>query len=196
MYSTFRGERWSLFSYLLFITTMSFTPGPNTIMAMSEGQRKGFISALPFNLGVFIGIVFTLAIALLFSEPLKHNHSFIFIMKIIGTLYLLYLAYHVFISKPDSAKEALERPILKGILIQATNIKAMLYFLTGLTTFTLPDAWNSTFVRSILLIVIGIAGAIVWSLLGQMMNRIYQQHYKIINVVITALLLYSAVELW
>ncbi|WP_233664065.1 LysE family translocator [Staphylococcus haemolyticus] len=185
-----------LFSYLLFITTMSFTPGPNTIMAMSEGQRKGFIRALPFNLGVLIGILFTLAIALVFSEPLKHNHSFIFIMKIIGTIYLLYLAYHVLISKPDSAKEALDRPVLKGILIQATNVKAMLYFLTGLTTFTLPDTWNSTFVRSVLLIVIGIAGAILWSLLGQMMNRIYQQHYKIINVIITVLLLYSAVELW
>ncbi len=175
---------------------MSFTPGPNTIMAMSEGQRKGFIRSLPFNLGVFIGILFTLTIALIFSEPLKHNHNFIFIMKIIGTLYLLYLAYHVLISKPDSAKEALKRPVLKGILIQATNVKAMLYFLTGLTTFTLPNAWNSTYIRSILLIIIGIAGAIVWSLLGQMMNRIYQLHYKVINVIITILLLYSAIELW
>ena len=93
-----------LFSYLLFITTMSFTPGPNTIMAMSEGQRKGFIRALPFNLGVLIGILFTLAIALVFSEPLKYNHSFIFIMKIIGTIYLLYLAYHVLISNVVTAR--------------------------------------------------------------------------------------------
>lgn len=93
--------------YLLFLTTMSFTPGPNTIMAMSEGQRKGFIRSLPFNLGVLIGILLTLAIALLFSEPLKQSQTFIIVMKVIGTLYLLYLAYHVLISKPDSAEDAL-----------------------------------------------------------------------------------------
>ncbi|WP_242240318.1 LysE family translocator [Staphylococcus petrasii] len=185
-----------MFSYLVFVTTMPFTPGPNTIMAMSEGQRKGFVRALPFNLGVFIGIIFTLIVALLFSEPLKHSPTFIFIMKIIGTLYLLYLAYHVLISKPDNAKAALDRPILKGILIQATNVKAMLYFLTGLTTFTLPETWDHTYMRSILLVIIGIAGVVVWTLLGQMMNRIYHQHYKVINIIITVLLLYSAIELW
>ncbi|WP_340180579.1 LysE family transporter, partial [Staphylococcus capitis] len=71
---------------------MSFTPGPNTIMAMSEGQRKGFLRALPFNLGVLLGILLTLTVALLFSEPLKESQMFILIMKIIGTVYLLYLA--------------------------------------------------------------------------------------------------------
>jgi cysteine/O-acetylserine efflux protein len=175
---------------------MSFTPGPNTIMAMSEGQRKGFLRALPFNLGVLIGIILTLIIALLFSEPLKHSQSFIFMMKLLGTIYLLYLAYHVLISTPDSAADALDKPVLRGILIQATNIKGMLYFLTGLTTFTLPHTWEHTYIRAILLIVIGIAGTLVWSLLGQMMNRIYQQHYKIINIVITLLLIFSAIELW
>ena len=168
---------------------MSFTPGPNTIMAMSEGQRKGFLRALPFNLGVLLGILLTLTVALLFSEPLKESQMFILIMKIIGTVYLLYLAYHVVVSTPEDAEDALDRPILKGILIQTTNIKAMLYFLTGLTTFSLPA-------RSILLIVIGIAGALAWSLLGQVMNTLYHRHYRIINVIIALLLLYSAVELW
>lgn len=175
---------------------MSFTPGPNTIMAMSEGQRKGFLKALPFNFGMFIGILITLCVSLLFSEPLKHSHTFIIIMKIIGTLYLLYLAYHVLIYKPEHAQNALDRPILKGILIQATNIKAMLYFLTGLTTFTLPSHYEHTYIRSILLIVIGIAGAITWSLFGQLMNKLYQQHYKVINIIIAILLLYSVIELW
>ena len=50
--------------------------------------------------------------------------------------------------------------------------------------------------RSILLVIIGIAGVVVWSYLGQMMNRIYHQHYKVINIIITVLLLYSAIELW
>ena len=44
-------------------------------------------------------------------------------------MYLLYLAYHVVVvSTPEDAEDALDRPILKGILIQTTNIKAMLYF--------------------------------------------------------------------
>ncbi|KAK57587.1 MAG: LysE family transporter [Staphylococcus lugdunensis] len=185
-----------IFPYILFITTMSFTPGPNTIMAMSEGQRKGFLRALPFNLGVLLGILLTLTVALLFSEPLKESQMFILIMKIIGTVYLLYLAYHVVVSTPEDAEDALDRPILKGILIQTTNIKAMLYFLTGLTTFSLPAAWEHTYIRSILLIVIGIAGALAWSLLGQVINTLYHRHYRIINVIIALLLLYSAVELW
>ncbi|MCM3467909.1 LysE family transporter [Staphylococcus lugdunensis] len=165
-------------------------------MAMSEGQQKGFLRALPFNLGVLLGILLTLTVALLFSEPLKESQMFILIMKIIGTVYLLYLAYHVVVSTPEDAEDALDRPILKGILIQTTNIKAMLYFLTGLTTFSLPAAWEHTYIRLILLIVIGIAGALAWSLLGQVMNTLYHRHYRIINVIIALLLLYSAVELW
>ncbi|WP_232806124.1 LysE family translocator [Staphylococcus caledonicus] len=182
--------------YLLFLFTMSFTPGPNTIMALSEGQRKGFIRSLPFNFGVLIGILLTLVVTLLFSEPLKASLTFIFIMKLLGTIYLLYLAYHVLISKPDSVDEALDRPILKGVLIQVTNVKAMLYFLTGLTTFTLPPDFEHTYIRSTLLIVIGIAGTLLWSLLGQTMNRLYHQYYKIINVIIAILLLISTIELW
>ena len=77
---------------------------------------------------MLLGILLTLTVALLFSEPLKESQMFILIMKIIGTVYLLYLAYHVVVSTPEDAEDALDRPILKGILIQTTNIKAMLYF--------------------------------------------------------------------
>lgn len=42
-------------SFLTYAVITAVTPGPNNIMSMSNGGRKGFKGALPFNLGVGVG---------------------------------------------------------------------------------------------------------------------------------------------
>lgn len=43
------------FSFLTYAVVTAVTPGPNNIMSMSNGSRKGFRGALPFNLGIWVG---------------------------------------------------------------------------------------------------------------------------------------------
>ena len=54
------------FSFLTYAVITAVTPGPNNIMSMTNGSRKGFRAALPFNLGIWIGfsIVMLLCTAL------------------------------------------------------------------------------------------------------------------------------------
>ena len=104
--------------FLAFITVMSFTPGPNTIMAMSEGQQKGFRKGLVFNLGILFGLIIIGGVISLFASIFQQYESVVFGLKIIGSLYLLYLAYHVLISHPDSAAAAGQHPFMAGALLQ------------------------------------------------------------------------------
>ena len=41
------------FSFFTYAVITAATPGPNNIMSMSNGARKGFKAALPFNLGIW-----------------------------------------------------------------------------------------------------------------------------------------------
>lgn len=38
------------FSFLTYAVVTAVTPGPNNILSMSNGSRRGFRGALPFNL--------------------------------------------------------------------------------------------------------------------------------------------------
>ncbi len=54
--------------FLAFITVMSFKTGPNTIMAMSEGQQKGFRKGLVFNSGILFGLIIIGGVISLFAS--------------------------------------------------------------------------------------------------------------------------------
>ena len=45
----------SWFSFLTYAVVTAVTPGPNTLMSMSNGGRLGFRRALPFNFGIWAG---------------------------------------------------------------------------------------------------------------------------------------------
>ena len=59
----------SWFSFLTYAVVTAVTPGPNTLMSMSNGGRLGFRRALPFNFGIWAG--FTVA-SLSFTCPARH----------------------------------------------------------------------------------------------------------------------------
>ena len=42
-------------SFLTYAVVTAVTPGPNNILSMSNGNRKGFRGALPFNIGILVG---------------------------------------------------------------------------------------------------------------------------------------------
>ncbi|MGO2299590.1 LysE family translocator [Paucilactobacillus nenjiangensis] len=182
--------------FLAFITVMSFTPGPNTIMAMSEGQQKGFRKGLVFNLGILFGLIIIGGVISLFASIFQQYESVVFGLKIIGSLYLLYLAYHVLISHPDSAAAAGQHPFMTGALLQATNIKCYLYFVTGMSTFAVAGLWGTVPMKFTIMILFGIVGTLTWTLAGQLIQNFYSARYRGINLIVSALLVFSAYDLW
>lgn len=185
-----------MIGFFTFVSVMSFTPGPNTIMAMSEGQQKGFNRGLVFNSGIFVGLVLIGGIISLFASLFQRHELMVTIVKLVGTLYLLYLAYHVLLSQPGDSAAAGGHPFVTGMLLQATNIKCYLYFITGMSTFTIAGLFGTFPVKLGLMVVIGILGTLTWTLAGQLIQTFYQHHFRILNVFIALLLLFSAYDLW
>ncbi|NLM87020.1 MAG: hypothetical protein GX171_10060 [Clostridiales bacterium] len=96
-------------AFLVYALSTAATPGPNNILSMSNGSRKGFLKALPFFHGqtgklllfalllAFIGFVFTLlwsafgsAFRILFSRHARAVNS-------VMALLLMYCALALFL---------------------------------------------------------------------------------------------------
>ena len=53
-------------SFLTYAVVTAVTPGPNNLMSMSNGGRRGFRGALPFNLGIWLGFSVVMLLCTLF----------------------------------------------------------------------------------------------------------------------------------
>lgn len=184
-----------MLAFLSFLLIMSFTPGPNTIMAMVAGQTRGLRRSLPLNLGMAVGMGVLGIAAGLFADWLQHTPTFITAMKVIGSGYLLYLAYHVVLASPDD-RNSHPAGFTTGLLLQFTNIKCYLYFITGLGAFSLTGALAALPVRWALMVALGALGTLTWTVGGQLINQFYRRHFRAINLVVGALLVLSAADLW
>lgn len=64
----------SMFHWAAFLTyavVTAATPGPNNIMSMSNGNRRGFHRALPFNFGIWAGFSIVMILCTAFCSLLS-----------------------------------------------------------------------------------------------------------------------------
>ena len=81
-------------SFLTYAVVTAVTPGPNNILSMSNGNRKGFRGALPFNFGILVGFSAVMLLCTAFCSLLSAWIPKIKLpMLIIGAAYMLYLAW-------------------------------------------------------------------------------------------------------
>ncbi|MFD1884500.1 LysE family translocator [Paenibacillus wenxiniae] len=190
-----------VFSFWLFILIASFTPGPNNMMAMAYAHRYGLRRTLPFCLGVGAGfalLLFLCSVAnLLLVEwlPLLRLP-----LTLLGVVYMLYLAYKMISDSGNSSpSEPDQQPKLffTGMLIQFLNPKGILFSLSTVSTFILP--YHSTLVSyigfALLLGIVGICSSFSWSLGGALFQTWLQQHRRLFNWTMAALLVWTAVLL-
>ena len=59
---------WAAFCSYVLLTAI--TPGPNTIMSMSNAAKYGFKRAFPFNVGVLLGFLVVMGLCAAFSSLL------------------------------------------------------------------------------------------------------------------------------
>ncbi len=87
----------SLFvSYLLFCVVMTCTPGPNNPLVMLSGARFGISKTLPLVLGIAFGVAVQLfAIGIGVNQVFLALPQLQFILSLIGTAYMLWLAWKI-----------------------------------------------------------------------------------------------------
>jgi len=59
-------------TFLTYILTTTITPGPNTLMSLANGSRRGFRHGLPFNFGIWLGQSVVMVLCALLCNFLNH----------------------------------------------------------------------------------------------------------------------------
>lgn len=120
-------------------------------------------------------------------------------MTYVGTIYILWLALKIYRSKPtnNNTEDDGNNNFLSGLILQFVNVKVILYGLTTVSTFIIPfyQSVIALFSFSILLAFVGFMATNCWSLFGLGFQRILISHFKLLNIVMTLLLVYTAASL-
>ena len=124
----------------MYVIVTTFTPGPNNLMAMSNGLHTGFRRTIKFLLGVFAGFIVVMSVCAFanfaFMKLLPSVHVW---LNVFGAAYMIYLAIHVMRSSPHLEEENVGLNTFKaGFSMQLINPKAILYGITVFSNFIIP----------------------------------------------------------
>lgn len=178
---------------IIYMFLMSITPGPNTIASLINASEKGFIKGISLNFGMLIGI-FTMASAsfLVLSLMGKNIPTSSPIFQVLGTIYVLYLAYRL-LKKGNISFESNNKGGFKtGLLMQLVNVKVLLLCVTAISTFILPESMGYPAV--LLIPTVCFSCQIAWALFGSAISELYKKHSKTLNIVFALMLVYLAIK--
>jgi threonine/homoserine/homoserine lactone efflux protein len=187
---------------VVFAFVSSVTPGPNNILLWASGAEFGLRRTVPHIVGTALGIgSMALAVAAGLGVLITTVPQIAIAMKIVGSVYLLYLAWRV------AGARALERGdlarplcILQAAAFQAINPKAWIFALGAITTFrptALPSAAGSVLVAVTMMAVI-VPTAALWAAGGGAISRylVGDGRQRIVSLVLAALLVATIVAVW
>jgi len=163
------------FPLILFGIATAFTPGPNNILSSYSGFNFGFKKTIPLMLGVILG--WTTMLTVMASGLIIVFQKYIFlqsIIKILGTIFLIYLAYKIAISSTNES-ENIKKPVLffDTFLFQFINPKGVMVAMIAVSTFI--DVQNN-YLRDATIVIItyffmAVFSVSSWCLLGKYLRK-------------------------
>ncbi|MFJ3045290.1 LysE family translocator [Herbaspirillum chlorophenolicum] len=195
----------------MFLPLMSFafvssiTPGPNNIMLTSSGIWFGFQRSVPHMLGITFGFGVLLALcafgigALVIAVP-----GLTFILKLLGSAYLLYLAWQLRDMHVAGGAGAAARPMSfwGAAAFQFANPKAWVMAITGASAF-MPmlhnrPVWLAILLYCFIFCAINLPCVSVWAGAGAVLRRYLDQPLwrTVFAATMVLLTLYSALAIW
>ncbi|HGN2346000.1 TPA: LysE family translocator [Proteus mirabilis] len=188
-------------SLAIFSFVTSITPGPNNIMLLASGINFGFKRTMPHAIGVSLGFfVMLLAVgigigALIKSSPIIYN-----ILKYLGALYLLWLAWKTAIShsvEQNSNKQGSPLTLLEAALFQWINPKSWMMAISGITLYTSPQyPYISMLLVAIIFTLINFPCVAIWATFGHSLREQLKNPkiLKLFNFIMGGLLALSAIS--
>ena len=171
------------------------SPGPNNIVASYSGFNFGIVKTVPHMLGVIFG--FTLMVSILnfgLINVFKIYPLLQDILKVAGSVFLVYLAYKIAFSK-NVDKEHKQNPVkfIETFFFQFLNPKGVIVAIIIVSTYVES---GSNFVNySFWVILVSFITAFIsitfWTFVGKFFRRFAtnEKFIKIFNYVMSSLLL-------
>ena len=184
-----------LLSLSLFMLGTSCSPGPNNIVASYSGFNFGVIKTFPHMLGVIFG--FTTVVCVLnfgLINIFKIYPLIQEILKISGSIFLVYLAYKIAFSK-NVKENKKENPVkfIETFFFQFLNPKGV--FVAIIIVSTYVESGNNFINYSFWVILVSFLCAVIsitfWTFVGKFFRRFAtnEKFIKVFNYVMSSLLL-------
>ncbi len=136
----------SILAFTLASVLLSLAPGPDNIFVLTQSALYGKKSGVLVTLGLCTGlVVHTTAVAVGVAAIFQTSVIAFTVLKVVGAMYLLYLAWQAFRASAQSLEAsgsvvrsngALYR---RGIIMNITNPKVSIFFLAFLPQFASPE---------------------------------------------------------
>ncbi|WP_027703172.1 LysE family transporter [Metaclostridioides mangenotii] len=186
-------------SFLSYTVITALSPGPNNILALNATGSAGIKKSKNILLGIYTGFTCIMVICGIFSSALLiFLPNIMNYMKYIGAVYIFWLAYHVAFSKPiETNSQADCQSFSKGFILQFANVKIILWGITAFTGFIMPYYQSPLVICAFVMILslIGNGATHIWAVAGSMLGSFLRKYWKISNICMSILLLYSAIHL-
>ena len=183
----------------IFLFVGAFSPGPNNLLASYSGFNFGIKKTLPLIYGVTLG--FPLLIIVINSGLIiffKKFPALQEIIKILGSVFILYFAYKVAMSKSNGEQKIKNHTKFFNMLFfQFINPKAVLFAIIVVSTFI---NMNENFIRDTAVVLsVAITFSFIsifsWCLLGKFLRKFAtnKKFIQAFNYVMSFLLIVCAI---
>ena len=178
-----------------YMVISSFTPGPGNILAMNTTTRFGWEKGRRLILGICCGYFLVQMVCTLTLYSLNIVLSPVLsVLKYVGTIYMIWLAAHIAISRPETSHSNKAPNFSTGLLLQLVNIKIYFYISTLLTAYLIPyiESFPLLVLAGVGVTAVGSAASLTWAFLGVKLQASYEKYFRLINIILALLLLYCA----
>ena len=141
-----------LIPFLTASVLLTLSPGPDIIYVLVQGMTNGKKHGIVTTLGLVSGIIIhTSLVAFGVSAVIKQSETLFLLIKILGAVYLFFLAWQVYRSEPKieigaektGNKKALISLFKRGFLMNVLNPKVAIFFLAFFPGFLWEPEGNT-----------------------------------------------------
>ena len=187
----------NVISFLIYCVIVTFTPGPTNIAILSIAHNFRIKETFKYICGAAAALGMLLVASVILNSVLVVIVPKILIaMQIMGSLYILYLSYQVFKMdvNGDTAKQTAS--FISGFLLQFINPKVWMFTMTVIPSYVMPYYKSSIalLIFVLFITIIAFSSLAAWAFFGTVFKGFFHKYQKPVNVMLSILLVYSALE--
>ncbi len=181
----------------VFSLVSSITPGPNNVMLFASGVNFGFSRTIPHMFGISIGFCVMLAcVGAGIGIVVTQVPWILLAIKIVGGVYMLYLAWKIANAGPVKVAEGQAQPMsfMAAAAFQWVNPKAWMMATFAMATYTaLGNYALNVAIVSVVFAAINLPAVGIWAGFGMALRQWLRDpvRLKIFNITMALLLVAS-----
>ncbi len=169
-----------LYAFVLATAALAVAPGPDNIYVLMQSITYGKKFGLATVAGLISGcLIHTTLLAFGVSAIIKESETIFFSIKLLGALYLFYLAFMVFKSAPDIhlgeshlVKKSLLQLFRKGFIMNVLNPKVTIFFLAFFPGFLFSNELSTVVQFYVLGLLFMVVSFIIFGLIALLSGAI------------------------